>query len=205
MRSARLTWSKGKPDGPYRNPDECKGFSPYRPRPVTVVVMPTVSSIDGRPCIDQQSEAALSPPLTSWKEIAAYLGKSVRTAQRWDRHLNLPIRRPGPQRRIVVAVREELDAWVRLWRLSAAPVNEGRPQAQAPLAPEVVRQMCRQIGVSRQECERHWQVFLSNLDEASTTKEPRSPKILRMPERTPGRADGAANSETTLSCVATSD
>src|SRR5689334_19614404 len=31
--------------------------------------------------------------LTGWKEIAAYLGKSVRTAHRWKTELGLPVHR----------------------------------------------------------------------------------------------------------------
>jgi DNA-binding transcriptional regulator YiaG len=35
-----------------------------------------------------------STVLSSWKDIAQYLGKGVRTVQRWERHLGLPVRRP---------------------------------------------------------------------------------------------------------------
>jgi hypothetical protein len=52
--------------------------------------------------------------LSSWKEIAAYLGKGVRTVQRWERELDLPVRRPKPnEKQIVLAFPDELDAWVR--------------------------------------------------------------------------------------------
>jgi hypothetical protein len=51
--------------------------------------------------------------LTSWKEIAAYLGKGVRTVQRWERNLGLPVRRPDTSlRNVVFALPVELDAWV---------------------------------------------------------------------------------------------
>ncbi len=52
--------------------------------------------------------------LTSWKEIASYLGKGVRTVQRWERQLGLPVRRPVncAQKRIVLARRADLDAWI---------------------------------------------------------------------------------------------
>jgi hypothetical protein len=54
-----------------------------------------------------------SPVLTSWKEIAAYLGKGVRTVQRWEEELRLPVRRPyGLDKHVVVALPEELDKWV---------------------------------------------------------------------------------------------
>jgi len=50
--------------------------------------------------------------LTSWKEIAGYLGKGVRTVQRWERELALPVRRPAHSRHIVVAVTTDLDGWI---------------------------------------------------------------------------------------------
>lgn len=54
--------------------------------------------------------------LTSWKEIAAYLGKGVRTVQRWECEFGLPVRRPnGGYRRIVHATVEELDDWLANW------------------------------------------------------------------------------------------
>jgi hypothetical protein len=52
--------------------------------------------------------------LTSWKEIAAYLGKGVRTVQRWESDLGLPVRRPyGVEKHVIVALPEELDKWTR--------------------------------------------------------------------------------------------
>jgi hypothetical protein len=50
--------------------------------------------------------------LTSWKEIAVYLSKGVRTVQRWERELGLPVRRPAQSRHIVLATTLELDEWV---------------------------------------------------------------------------------------------
>jgi len=50
--------------------------------------------------------------LTSWKEIAAHLGKGVRTVQRWEQELGLPVRRPAKSRHIVVALAPELDGWI---------------------------------------------------------------------------------------------
>jgi hypothetical protein len=54
------------------------------------------------------------PVLNSWKEIAQHLGRGVRTIQRWERDLGLPVRRPrGKSRSAVIALVDELDAWVR--------------------------------------------------------------------------------------------
>lgn len=50
--------------------------------------------------------------LGSWKEIANYLGKGVRTVQRWERQWALPVHRPsGADKGIVLAYPSELDAW----------------------------------------------------------------------------------------------
>ncbi len=51
--------------------------------------------------------------LTSWKEIAAYLGKGVRTLQRWERELEFPLHRPDAQRGVVIAYPHEIDAWIK--------------------------------------------------------------------------------------------
>ncbi len=49
--------------------------------------------------------------LHSWREIAAYIGKSVRTVQRWESLLGFPVHKNGNSE--VVAYRHELDAWTR--------------------------------------------------------------------------------------------
>jgi len=59
------------------------------------------------------SIAPQSALLTSWKEIACYLGKGVRTVQRWEQQYGLPVRRPnGKVKGIVHATREDLDRWL---------------------------------------------------------------------------------------------
>ncbi len=51
--------------------------------------------------------------LNGWKEIARYLGRGVRTIQRWEHELHLPIRRPrSSDRSPVFAVPNELDTWL---------------------------------------------------------------------------------------------
>jgi hypothetical protein len=51
--------------------------------------------------------------LTSWSEIANYLGKGVRTVQRWEQELGLPIRRSsGAPKHAVLALPHELDKWL---------------------------------------------------------------------------------------------
>jgi hypothetical protein len=84
-----------------------------------------------------RAEMARSEILTSWKDIARHLGKSVRTVQRWESELGLPVRRPQGvnHKSSVVARRADLDAWLaREWSPktqesdSAVPVDaERRP------------------------------------------------------------------------------
>ena len=50
----------------------------------------------------------------SWKEIAAYLGRDIRTVQRWETTRGLPVHRlPGAGRGAVYALRSEIDQWSR--------------------------------------------------------------------------------------------
>ena len=50
--------------------------------------------------------------LSGWKDIANYMGKGVRTVQRYERELGLPVRRPaGKPRGSVLSTMRELDAW----------------------------------------------------------------------------------------------
>lgn len=57
-----------------------------------------------------------SPPpalLGSWKEIAQYMGKGVRTVQRWERQDGLPVHRPAANSKgPVLAYPAELSDWI---------------------------------------------------------------------------------------------
>ena len=70
-----------------------------------------------------------STVLTSWKDIARYLGKGVRTVQRWERELGLPVRRPigASQKSAVLLHRGDVDAWL-VTRFSARPVAIKNPR-----------------------------------------------------------------------------
>ena len=87
--------------------------------------------------------------LSSWKEIAAYLGKGVRTVQRWERELRLPVRRPiAHDKRIVIALPEELDHWVQR-NLAVSGANTGSGNAAARHAE--VERMHRLLAHMREE------------------------------------------------------
>lgn len=67
--------------------------------------------------------------LRSWKEIAAYLGVTVRTAQLWERQRGLPVRRLPGGRGGVSASTVELDEWR---ESPGGAVEEPMPAAAAP-------------------------------------------------------------------------
>jgi hypothetical protein len=51
--------------------------------------------------------------LNGWKEISSYINRSVRTVQRWEAGLGLPVYRPAlKDRSAVVAFSDELDRWI---------------------------------------------------------------------------------------------
>src|SRR5581483_529048 len=82
------------------------------------------------PNLPQAASNQLSRRLESWKEIAAYLGRSQKTVQRWEETQELPVRRLLHEKRgSVYAYTSELDAW-REARKSAteSPIlDESRP------------------------------------------------------------------------------
>jgi hypothetical protein len=68
--------------------------------------------------------------LTGWKEISAHCGKGVRTVQRWERELGLPVRRDTTLRGDhVYALVEEVDAWM----LRAERTETPEERAAAPV------------------------------------------------------------------------
>ena len=71
--------------------------------------------------------------LSSWKEIAAHLGKGVRTVQRWEAQLGLPVRRPMKARKgVVMAFPRELDEWSKKHQVQreSTPTRERSRQAR---------------------------------------------------------------------------
>jgi hypothetical protein len=80
-----------------------------------IVIIPAKGNL-----ISQTSEAnsvSAAPErkqlLNSWKEIALYMGRGVRTVQRWEHELGLPIRRPRRKSRSsVIALATDLDEWL---------------------------------------------------------------------------------------------
>src|SRR5687768_5438620 len=86
----------------------------------------------------QDSERELLQRLESWERIAAYLGRTVRTVQRWEREQQLPVRRHfHNQLSSVYAFVSELEAW-RLERTRAGGDAHQAVQAAQPRDVRVV-------------------------------------------------------------------
>jgi hypothetical protein len=97
--------------------------------------------------------------LNSWKEIASYLGRGVRTVQRWERDLGLPVHRPkGKDRSAVVAFSEELDKWLQQTPVRSAtrfadpqPVRREATAAVSTRDPNVLIQVVRATSARSQK------------------------------------------------------
>ena len=76
--------------------------------------------------------------LDSWKEIAAYLGRGIRTVQRWEREEGLPVHRLAhAERGSVFADPAELNKW---WESrQIAPTVTPPIAAAAVVAPRLQR------------------------------------------------------------------
>lgn len=71
----------------------------------------------------------MSKMLSSWKEIAHFFGKGVRTVQRWEKTLDLPIHRPaGAPSNVVLARTSDLEEWMHRGPVARA-VSEEEPSA----------------------------------------------------------------------------
>jgi TolB-like protein/Tfp pilus assembly protein PilF len=94
--------------------------------------MAGASSLPGQEALSRNA----SDRLDSWKEIAAYLKREIRTVQRWEKSLGLPVHRLGDQQG-VFAYKLEIDAW---WRDRETKISEEDAQASSaagPTAPDL--------------------------------------------------------------------
>jgi len=81
---------------------------------------------------DDIGDRPASERLDSWKEIAAYLGRDVRTVQRWEQTEGLPVKRHLHQSQYTVyAFRPEIDIWIRDRRLPNEPAVQAPSAAQS--------------------------------------------------------------------------
>ena len=71
--------------------------------------------------------------LAGWKDVAAFLGRSVRTAQRWEKKMGLPVRRlKSEARSIPYALRSELAVWLKECGVPVRSAVEGGLRVPTP-------------------------------------------------------------------------
>jgi len=90
--------------------------------------------------------------LESWKAISAFLGRDLRTCQRWERELGLPIHRlDGSPKARVFAYRDELSAWLdqRLHEREGPPGQKPAPERarKALVVPGIAALSCVAAGL----------------------------------------------------------
>lgn len=94
------------------------------------------------------SEPTSDGRLDSWKEIASYLRRSVRSARRWEKEEGLPVHRhlhgKGDS---VYAYRAELDAW---WTNRGAGVTEQSGEGETVAGPEELPPSSAPAGIEEQ-------------------------------------------------------
>jgi len=74
--------------------------------------------------------------LNGWKDIAAHMGKSVRTMQRWERDYHLPVHRLGREGgEIIWAESTEIDEWLRSQGPRVGNIAVDEPEVVVPPPP----------------------------------------------------------------------
>ena len=76
--------------------------------------------------------------LDSWKEIALYVRREVRTVQRWEKRERMPVHRHiHPNGSTVYAFREEIDAWLMGRRKAPPPGSSPNSERRRETGPKV--------------------------------------------------------------------
>jgi hypothetical protein len=87
------------------------------------------SAPEGDPLISAQRAMAVEDRLDSWKEIASYFGREVRTVQRWEKRECLPVHRHFHYKAgSVYAFKTEIDKWQK--DRSSGPGAIGSPRTK---------------------------------------------------------------------------
>jgi hypothetical protein len=109
--------------------------------------------------------------LNSWKEIASYLDRGVRTVQRWERDSQLPVHRLGTSKvGPVFAFPSELDLW-----LNGAIRSTPRKQFQTNNRPAVTRDQVSSLAASFARS----RLLMRQLSDRAVLQQQRTQKLLQ--------------------------
>lgn len=127
--------------------------------------------------------------LNSWKEIASYLGRGVRTVQRWEAQLGLPVHRPaGKDHSAVIAFSSELDQWLNLRPLRNSANHETQSAFDSVVAQtllgktEVLLEKCETLLLRNDELCRKISQVAEALNDEANRREARKPSSSRRAE-----------------------
>jgi len=88
--------------------------------------------LDEQTLEDQSAPRSVNDRLDSWKEIALYLNRDVRTVRRWEKDQGLPVRRHQHQKGAsVFAYKSEIDTWRQSERERLAEMPSPRVMADS--------------------------------------------------------------------------
>jgi hypothetical protein len=105
--------------------------------------------------LQQKTDKNAGELLNSWKEIAAYLKRGVRTLQRWERELDLPVRRSNQRRHsTVMAFKSELDQWLSKVCALALSSQTAVPVLQLPALERRLQQLAAETEMVQSQIRR---------------------------------------------------
>jgi len=124
--------------------------------------------------------------LNSWKEIASYLGRGVRTVQRWEQELQLPVHRLGKGKRSpVFALVSELKFWMatsdagknpfKVGKRQEVPHESNGPKREAQLAAKL-HQLAQAVAASSVRHQRNAEALEKNILALKSRLSPRKSK-----------------------------
>jgi phage terminase Nu1 subunit (DNA packaging protein) len=111
--------------------------------------------------------------LNSWKEIAEYVGRGVRTLQRWEQFYSFPVHRPaGNHKSAVFAVPTEVDEWLRTRPMHVQNENNRNAGANEELQSELatLKTLVKDLTTRMERAEHELQAFKVPQAAATTTR-----------------------------------
>lgn len=104
--------------------------------------------------------------LSGWKDIANYMGKGVRTVQRYERELGLPVRRPsGRPKASVLITKTELDAWIH------TAFNRPVSHEKTSLESESVKSRVAELTALLEQLKQSLSMLATTREQLATTRE----------------------------------
>jgi hypothetical protein len=104
--------------------------------------------------------------LSGWKDIANYMGKGVRTVQRYERELGLPVRRPaGRPKASVLITKAELDVWIH------TAFNHHASHEKTSLKSENVRSRVSELAALLEQLKQSLNKLATTRKELATTRD----------------------------------